>query len=378
MLPRTLYAEEHEIYRQSVRRFVEKEIAPHHEQWERDRMVSREAWLKAGEAGLLCASLPEEYGGGGGDFLHSCVGIEELARVGASGPAFHLHSEIVAPYIYRYASEEQKREWLPKMARGEMIGAIAMSEPGAGSDLQGIRTTAVKDGNQYTVNGQKIFITNGQLADLVIVVTKTDPEAKSKGVSLIVVERGREGFERGRNLEKLGWKAQDTSELFFDQVRVPTSNLIGEEGRGFVYLMEQLPQERLLTAIRGAAVIEAAFEWTRDYTRERQAFGRAIADFQNTRFKLAEVKTQATVARCFVDRCIALHMEGKLDTTLASMAKLHVTELQSKLLDECLQLHGGYGYMWEFPITRAFADARVSRIAGGTSEIMKEIIGRSL
>lgn len=378
MIPRTLFSEEHEIFREQVRRFVEKEIAPHHDQWERDGMVSREAWLAAGGAGLLCCSIPEEYGGMGGDFLHSVVVIEELTKAGCSGPGFGLHSEIVAPYILRYGTEEQKRQWLPKMARGEMIGAIAMSEPSAGSDLQGIRTTAVRDGGDFVVNGQKIFITNGQLSDLVIVVTKTDAAAGAKGISLIAVERGREGFARGRNLEKLGWKAQDTSELFFDHVRVPAGNLIGEEGKGFVYLMEQLPQERLLSAIRGVQVMETAVEQTAAYTRERKAFGRSIADFQNTRFKLAEAKTEAAVTRVFVDRCIALHLKGELDTALASMAKLHVTEQQCKLLDECLQLHGGYGYMWEYPITRAYADARMARIAGGTSEIMKEIIARSL
>lgn len=378
MIPRTIFAEEHRIFREAARRFVEQEIVPHHAQWEKDGVVSREAWRKAGEAGLLCCTIPEDYGGPGADFLYSTVVLEELARVGATGPAFHLHSEIVAPYILRYGSEEQKRRHLPRFVSGETIGAIAMSEPAAGSDLQGIKTTAIREGDSYVVNGQKIFITNGQLADLVIVACKTDPREGAKGVSLILVERGREGFARGRNLDKIGYKAQDTSELFFDNVRVPADNLLGGEGRGFVMLMEQLPQERLLVALRAATAIEAAVEQTVAYTRERKAFGRAIAEFQNTRFKLAECRTEAEVVRVFVDRCLELHLAGKLDSTMASMAKLYSTDTQCKVLDECLQLHGGYGYMWEFPIARAYADARMARIAGGTAEIMKEIIGRSL
>ena len=379
MIARTLYDEEHEIFRESVRRFIAAEIVPHHERWEKDGVVSREAWLAAGRAGLHLASFPEEYGGGGGDFRHSCVVVEELAYAGASGPGFGLHSEIVAPYILHYGSEEQRRRWLPGMASGATIGAIAMSEPGAGSDLQNIRTTAVRDGDHYVVSGQKIFITNGQLADLVIVACKTDPEAGARGISLIAVERGMPGFERGRNLEKIGWKAQDTSELFFQDVRVPVDNRLGEaEGRGFVQLMQQLPQERLLSAMRSAAVIEAMTAETVRYTKDRQAFGQPIAAFQNTRFTLAEVATRAQVARVFVDRCIALHLKGELDTNLAAMAKLWVNDLLCELLDECLQLHGGYGYMWEYPIARAWADARMARIAGGTSEIMKEIIGRAL
>jgi len=378
MIPRRLFGEEHEIFREATRRFVEKEIVPHHAQWEKDGVVSREVWRKAGEAGLLCCTIPEEYGGAGADFLYSVVVLEELARVGATGPAFHLHSEIVAPYILRYGSEEQKRRHLPRFVSGETIGAIAMSEPAAGSDLQGIKTAASRDGDSYVVSGQKIFITNGQLADVVIVACKTDPREGAKGVSLVLVERGREGFARGRNLDKIGYKAQDTSELFFDGVRVPADNLLGEEGRGFVMLMEQLPQERLLVALRAATAIEAAVEQTVAYTRERKAFGKAIAEFQNTRFKLAECRTEAEVVRVFVDRCLALHLEGKLDSTTAAMAKLYSTDAQCKVLDECLQLHGGYGYMWEFPIARAYADARMARIAGGTAEIMKEIIGRSL
>ncbi len=379
MIPRTVFAAEHELFRATVRAFMEKEVVPYHADWERDGIVSREVWLKAGETGLLCCDIPEEYGGGGADFLFSAIVVEELARAGASGPAFYLHSDIVAPYILHYGSEDQKRTWLPKMARGEVIGAVSMTEPGAGSDLQGIRTRAVADGNHYVINGQKTFITNGQLADVVVVVAKTDPDARARGISLILVERERDGFERGRNLEKIGYKAQDTSELFFNDVRVPRTNLLGsEEGQGFIQLMEQLPQERLLVAIRCAAMIEAALEQTVAYTQERQAFGRPIAGFQNTRFKLADAKAAATVTRTFVDRCLELHLDGGLTQEDAAIAKLHTTELLCKVLDDCLQMHGGYGYMWEFPIARAWADARVGRIAGGSSEIMREIIGRSL
>ncbi|MDP6344355.1 MAG: acyl-CoA dehydrogenase family protein, partial [Alphaproteobacteria bacterium] len=328
--------------------------------------------------GLLCASIPEEYGGGGVDRTYSIILMEELARVGASGPGFGLHSEIVAPYINSYGSEEQKRRYLPKMAKGELISAIAMTEPGTGSDLQGVRTSARKDGNELLVNGAKTFITNGQMADLVVVVCKTDPEAGAKGVSLVIVEDGTEGFRKGRNLHKVGQKAQDTSELFFDDVRVPMTNLLGEEGMGFVYLMQELAWERLQVAISAVSNMEAALEWTLDYTRERQAFGKAIIDFQNSRFTLAEVKTQVTVARTFVDHLIGLMLEDKLDAETAAMAKWWTTDIQCKVIDDCLQLHGGYGYMWEFPIARAWADARVQRIYAGTNEIMKEIIGRAL
>jgi len=378
MIPRTLFAEEHEVFRQSVRRFVEDKVVPFHDQWEKDGQVSREVWLQAGEQGYLCASVPEEYGGPGADFLYAAVFFEELARVGATGPSFHLHSEIVAPYIMNYGTEEQKQTWLPKMVSGEVISAIAMTEPGAGSDLQGIKTTAIRDGDDLVINGQKVFISNGQLADLVVVVCKTDPSEGAKGISLVLVEREREGFTRGRNLEKIGYKAQDTSELFFDNVRVPASNLLGEEGRGFVQLVEQLPQERLLVALRSISVIEAGLDWAVEYTGDRKAFGRSIASFQNTRFKLAEVKSQAVMLRVFVDRCIELHLDGQLDAVDAAMAKLLSTDMTCDLLDECLQLFGGYGYMWEYPIARAWADARMARIAGGTSEIMKEIIGRSV
>jgi acyl-CoA dehydrogenase len=378
MITRSVYREDHEMFRATVRRFLERECLPRQAEWDAAGCVDRDTWLKAGKEGLLCTSLPEEYGGGGGDFLHSCIVIEELAKVGATGPAFPLHNEIVAPYILHYASEAQKRRWLPRMAKGEAIGAIAMTEPAAGSDLQGIKTTAIADGNHLVVNGQKVFITNGQNADLVIVVCKTDPAEGAKGVSLVLVEGDRDGFSRGRNLEKVGYKAQDTSELFFADVRVPASNMLGEAGQGFRYLMEQLPQERLVVAVRSAEVIETAVRQTVEYTRQRKAFGRAIADFQNTRFKLAEAKTEATVCRTFVDHCVALHLRRALDNATASMCKLHATETACRVLDECVQLHGGYGYMWEFPVARAWADARVNRIAGGTSEIMKEIISRAL
>jgi alkylation response protein AidB-like acyl-CoA dehydrogenase len=377
-IPRTLFSSDHEAFRDSVRAFVAKEVAPHHSKWEDAGTVSREAWLKAGEAGLLLPNAPEQYGGAGGDFLMSTVVIEELARGAYSGPGFSLHSDIVAPYILHYGSEEQKRHWLPKMARGEVITAIAMTEPGTGSDLQGIKTTAIRSGNEIVLNGSKTFITNGQNADLVIVVAKTDPAAGAKGTSLILVERERTGFTRGRNLEKLGLKAQDTSELFFDNVRLPTSNILGEEGKGFQYLMQELPQERLTIGLGAVAVMEAALEWTIDYTKNRKAFGQPISNFQNTRFVLAEVATEVEVARVYTDRCLALHLEGKLDAVGAAKNKWWTTDLQGRVLDKCLQLFGGYGFMWEYPITRAYADARVQRIYGGTNEIMKELISRSL
>ncbi|HVM81080.1 MAG TPA: acyl-CoA dehydrogenase family protein [Stellaceae bacterium] len=377
-MPRTLYKEEHEIFRASVRSFIEREVAPYHAQWEKDGQVSRELWRKAGAAGFLCTGMPPEYGGAGGDFLYAAILSEEFARGMFSGPGFRLHSDIVAPYILHYGSEAQKRKWLPAMARGEVITAIAMTEPGAGSDLQGIRTTALRKGEHYVVNGQKTFITNGQMADLVVVVAKTDPSEGAKGITLVLVEADRPGFKRGRNLEKLGMKAQDTSELFFDEVRVPLDNLLGGEGRGFACLMQELPQERLLVGITAVGVMESALEQTIRYTRERKAFGRAIADFQVSRFKLAEMKTEVKVARVFLDHCLELHLEGKLDVETAAMAKWWLSDLENRIVDQCLQLHGGYGYMWEFPIARAYADARVHRIFAGTNEIMKELIARGL
>ncbi|WP_025898845.1 acyl-CoA dehydrogenase family protein [Sneathiella glossodoripedis] len=377
-MKRKIFSEEHRIFQEAARKFAEEKIAPFHSQWEKDGQVPRSVWREAGEAGFLCCTVPEEYGGPGADFLYSAIFCEEVARVGATGPAFHLHSEIVAPYLVHYGTEEQKKKWLPKMVTGEVIAAVAMTEPGAGSDLQNIKTTAIRQGDEFVVNGQKVFISNGQLADLVVLACKTDPEAKGKGVSLLLMEGDREGFERGRNLEKVGYKAQDTSELFFNDVKVPVSNLLGVEGKGFYQLMQQLAQERLVIAIRSVAVIEAALNWTVEYTTERKAFGKSISDFQNTRFKLAEIKAQFVMLRYFVDRCIEDHLVGELDATTAAMAKLQTTEILMKALDECVQLHGGYGYMWEYPICRAWADNRMSRIAGGSSEIMKQIISKEL
>jgi acyl-CoA dehydrogenase len=377
-IPRTIFEEEHDIFRDAVRRFCEEEIIPYHAQWEKEGQISREAWLKAGAMGFLCSSMPEEYGGAGADRRFSIILMEELARAGASGPGFSLHSEIVAPYILRYGSEEQKRKYLPKMAKGEIIGAIAMTEPGTGSDLQGVKTTAIKDGNEYLINGSKTFITNGQMSDLVILVAKTDPSAGAKGTSLILVETGTDGYRKGKKLEKLGLKAQDTSELFFDDVRVPQTQLLGEEGQGFIYLMQELAWERLQVSIGAVANIEAVVDWTIDYTKDRKAFGQTIMDFQNTKFKLAEAKTQAVVARTFVDKSIELMLKGELDAETSAMGKWWTTDLQNKVIDECLQLFGGYGYMWEYPIARAYADARVQRIYAGTNEIMKDIISRKL
>lgn len=368
------------IFRDASRKFLEQEIAPHMDQWIEDGVIGREAWTKCGEAGLLCASMPEQYGGAGGTFAHEAVLIEEQEYAGISGFGMSLHNAIIAPYILRYGSEDQRRRWLPKLATGELIGAIAMTEPGTGSDLQAVKTTARKDGNQYVVNGQKTFITNGQMANLIIVVAKTDSSQGAKGTSLVVVETDEvDGFRRGRNLEKVGMEAADTSELFFDEVRVPTANMLGEEeGRGFYQLMEQLPQERLIIGLQAISMIERAIKVTVDYTKERKAFGKSILDFQNTRFKLAEAKTEATVARMFIDRCVDLLLEDKLDATTAAMTKWWTTELQCKIVDECLQLHGGYGYMVEYPIARMFKDARVQKIYGGTNEIMKELISRTL
>lgn len=361
-------------------RFMAEEIAPRYDEFEKNEMVDRESWLKAGAAGLLCASMPEEYGGSGGSFAHESAIIEAIGHVGVDGFGIGLHNSIVAPYILHYGSEEQKKKWLPKLATGELIGAIAMTEPGAGSDLQGVKTRAEKDGNRYKINGSKTFITNGQLANFIIVVTKTDPDKGAKGTSLIVVETDEvEGFQRGRNLDKIGLKANDTSELFFNDVRVPTANLLGhEEGKGFVQLMQQLPQERLQIGTGAIAMIERALALTIDYVKERKAFGKAVIDFQNTQFKLAELKTEATIGRVFYNDCVARHIDGGLDPVTASMAKYWLSDLQGKVVDECLQLHGGYGYMNEYPIARMYRDARVQRIYGGTNEIMKLLIGRSL
>ncbi|QSP96215.1 acyl-CoA dehydrogenase family protein [Marinobacter salinisoli] len=378
MIPRTLFDADLESFRDSVRKFLEQEAAPYHEQWEKDGQVSRELWRKAGELGFLCPTIPEEYGGVGADFRYSAVVMEEISRAGLSGIGWGLHSDIVAPYILNHGTDDQKKHYLPKLVSGEMITAIAMTEPGAGSDLQGIKTTAVKQGDEYILNGSKTFITNGQLADLVIVVAKTDPREGAKGISLLLVESEWDGFEKGQNLNKVGMKAQDTSELFFQDVSVPLTHLLGPmEGQGFFQLMQELPAERLQVAIAAVAAAEAAWQWTLDYVKERKAFDKPVIAFQNTRFKLAELKAEITAARVFTDRCLELHLEKKLDIPTAAMLKQHTTDLQCKVMDECVQLHGGYGYMWEYPIARAWADSRVQRIYAGTNEIMKEIVARS-
>jgi len=382
MIERTLFTPEHLAFRDSLRRFMAKEIAPFHEAWEDQGYVDREVWNKAGDNGFLCMSLPEEYGGSGADLLYSVIQFEELWAAGQTGIGWGLHSEIVAPYILRYGTEAQKNHYLPRLASGEMIGAIAMSEPSAGSDLQAVRTSAVKQADgSFVLNGSKTFITNGWHADLVIVVAKTDPAAGAKGTSLFLVERGMPGFEKGKRLKKLGLKAQDTSELFFNDVRLSADQLLGGpamEGKGFICLMEQLPWERLQIAIGAVAASQAAIDHTVAYVKERHVFGQPVAAFQNTRYTLAELQTEVQVAQVFVDKCIELLMEEKLDTATASMAKYWTSDLQCKVMDECVQLHGGYGYMWEYPVTRAYADARVQRIYGGTNEIMKEVITRAM
>jgi len=379
MLKRTIFEEEHEMFRSAFRQFVEKEVVPHHEQWEKDGVVSRDLWLKAGENGFLGFNVPEEYGGlDETDFRYNTIISEELIRVGASGVGFGLHNDITIPYLLHYATDEQKERFLPKMVSGEWITAIAMTEPNTGSDLAGVRTTAVRQNGDYIVNGQKTFITNGINSDVIITVVKTDAEAKHGGISLLLVEAEREGFKRGRNLEKMGLKAQDTAEMYFDNVCVPVENLLGDEGHGFYYLMNELPQERLSIAVGAMAACWAALEWTTQYCEERTAFGRPIGKFQNSRFKLAEMKTEIQIGQVFVDRCITELNAGELSTEVASMAKWWCTELQKRVVDECVQLHGGYGYMMEYPIAKAYLDTRVQTIYGGTTEIMKEIIGRSM
>ena len=379
--PAFMAEEDMVIFEDAVGRFFD-EHAPESTvaRWRENGVVDRQMWNKAGEAGLLCLSTPEQYGGPGGDYRHEVVLMEQLGLKGVDGFGASLHNAIVAPYILHYGTEEQKQRWLPRMATGELVGAIAMTEPGAGSDLQGVKTTAAKVGNQYVINGSKTFITNGQTANLICVVAKTDPAQGARGVSLIFVETdGAEGFERGRNLDKIGHEAQDTSELFFNDVKVPAENLLGvDEGHGFFQLMGQLPQERLNIAVQGMATIERALIVTLDYVKNRKAFGKALIDFQNTQFKLAECKTEATVARVFVNHCIEQHLAGKLDAATASMAKYWVSDLENKIVDECLQLFGGYGYMNEYPIARMYRDSRVQRIYGGTNEIMKLLIARTL
>ena len=377
-IQRTIFSEEHELFRSSVRRFMEEEIAPHMDRWRQQGYVDRELWRRAGETGLLCVTMPEEYGGAGADRKYSAILIEEQARINAAGPGFPMHSDIVAPYILRFGSPEQKAQWLPKMARGEAIGSIGMTEPGAGSDLKKIKTTAQRVGDEWVINGSKIFITNGFITDLIVLVAKTDPTLGSKGISLFLVEADRAGFSKGQPLNKVGQQAQDTAEIFLSNVRVPATNLLGQEGKGFGYLMEELAWERLMIAIRSVAGAVEAIEQTVTYTKERQAFGQSVIEFQNSRFKLAECKTKTQIARVYVDYCLDLVSRGELDPEAAAMAKWWCTELQNRVLDECVQLHGGYGYILDYPIARAWTDARAQMIYGGTNEIMKEIIGRKL
>ncbi|ACZ84016.1 acyl-CoA dehydrogenase family protein [Streptosporangium roseum] len=378
-MQRDLFEEEHQLFRETVREFLAREVAPHHDQWEKDGIVPREVWKKAGEIGMFGFGVPEEYGGAGiTDFRYNAVIVEEVIRIGASGLGYSLHNDVMAPYFVDLTDDEQKARWLPGFVSGELITAVGMTEPGAGSDLQGIRTTAVREGDHYVLNGQKTFITNGINSDLVVVVAKTDPAAGARGTSLLVVERGMEGFSRGRNLEKIGMHAQDTAELFFDNVRVPAANLLGEEeGQGFFQLMGNLPQERLSIAVMAVAAAETVLQTTIEYCKNRKAFGRNIGSFQNTRFVLAELDTEVEIARHYVDKCIRALNAKELSVVDAAKAKWWTTELQTKVIDRCLQLHGGYGYMMEYPVAKAWVDSRVQTIYGGTTEIMKEIIGRS-
>ena len=386
MIERSIFREEHDMWRETVRKFVEREIVPFHAQWEEDGIVPRELWLKAGQEGMLCCTVPEEYGGLGLDYLFDVVVFEELWRVGASGPGFLIHTDLVATYIMSFGTEEQKRHWLPRMVRGEAIGSLGMTEPHAGSDLKAVRTKAVRDPEaapgdndpDFIINGQKVFISNGQMCDVIVLATKTDSDAGAHGVSLFLIEAATPGFKRGNNLAKLGMKAQDTSELFFEDMRVPASALLGGEGEGFKLMMTKLSQERLAQAVRSAMVTETIIGWTVDYTAERRAFGQTIADFQNTQFVLADLKARSVMARVFTDHCITLFMKGKLDSVTAAMAKMVTAELHCETADKCLQLFGGWGYMWEYPIARAYADARIVKIAGGSVEIMKVIIAREM
>lgn len=379
-IPRTAYNEDHEAFRETVRRFMKEEVAPNRAQWASDKIIPREIWPKAGELGMLCPTVPEEYGGLGLDFGYNAIVDEESSYTGGAATGFSLQSDIVCNYLVAYGSEEQKKKWLPRMVSGETITAIAMTEPGVGSDLQSITTSAKKDGNHYVINGSKTYITNGQNADLVLVCAKTDPDAEPgwKGVSIILVEADRDGFERGRNLDKIGMDEADTSELFFHDVRVPITNCLGEEGKGFIYQMSELPQERLSIAISAQAASQRVFDDTVEFVRERKAFGKPVLDFQNTRFTLADIKTKLQVGWAHLDWALARHLKKELTPEEGAAAKLWHTELQWEIVDKCLQLHGGAGYMNEYPIARAWRSARVTRIFGGTNEIMKELIGRGL
>ena len=378
MIDRTVFDSDHALFRSTIRQFIAKEITPHYAQWEHDGIVPRDVWLRAGEMGLLGPTIPEQYGGPGGTFLHSAIITEEMARAGAMAPTFYLQSDIVAPYILHFGTEEQKRRWLPEMCSGAVLAAVGMSEPSGGSDLQRLKTWARRDGDEFVVNGQKVFITNGHSADLLVLACRTGSDPGAKGVSLLLVETSTPGFERGRKLEKIGCKAQDTSELFFADMRVPVTNLLGVEGNGFYHLMQELAQERLVQAIRAVASAEAALEWTIDYVADRKMFGHTLADFQNTQFVLAQLNSDTLAQRVFVDRCIELHLDGKLNAVDAAKVKMTTTQLQGRVMDECLQLFGGWGYMWEYPICRAYADARVVKIAGGSVEVMKTIIAREM
>jgi alkylation response protein AidB-like acyl-CoA dehydrogenase len=378
LVERDLFDADHDAFRDTVRRFVETELQPQHHQWEKDGIVPREAWLKAGEIGMLCPTIPEEYGGIGADWLYSIVVIEEITRANVTGPGFMVHSEMVAPYILAWGSEELKREWLPKMISGEAIGAVGMTEPGAGSDLKEMRTRAIREGDAYRINGQKTYISNGAQCDILVLACKTDPNAGARGVSLIAVEANQAGFERGRRLEKIGLKAQDTSELFFNDAIAPVTNRLGEEGQGFGMLMTKLAQERLSVGVKGITACEAAIRWTVDYVQERKLFGGALGDMQNTQFALAQLAAEISQGRVFVDWGIKRFMAGKLSAVDASKIKLVITELNGKVVDQCLQFFGGYGYMCEYPIAQAYVDARISRIAGGANEVMRQIIARDL
>ncbi|HIF60934.1 MAG TPA: acyl-CoA dehydrogenase [Rhodospirillales bacterium] len=377
-IPRTIYKEEHEIFRNSVAHFLENEVLPVYEEWEEAGRTPREIWLRAGEVGLLGTSTAEEYGGMGGDFLFDAIVLEELGRYGVSAPSFDMHAYIIAPILNNFCTEKQKKKWLPKMVSGEWISAIGLTEPGGGSDMKEIKTNAKVDGDSYIINGSKTFITNGHIADYVLLATKTNPSIGAMGVSMFWVDMSLPGVNRGKNLKKIGNKGQDTAELFFDDVRVPASNMVGELNNGWSLLIDGLAQERLVVALRSIAMAEVAVDQTIEYTKQRKTFGQTVFDFQNTQFKLAEMSADVEAGRPFIDRCIELHVEGGVTPELAAKAKLWATELADRVLDECLQLHGGYGYMWEFPIARAWADARVHRIYAGTNEVMKYIIAKKL